>query len=112
MLLLIHFDQNSTHPNRISQKDPLPTSEVVITPEPCSYKLDLAKEAFLNRGFTYVKSEQNLHHWRASGRAGNAADVVLLERDTAVWIRASASGLGLPTEDTLITEDHWRVPSF
>ena len=85
-------------------ESPVPTSEVVITPEPCSYKLDLAKEAFLNRGFTYVKSEQNLHHWRASGRAGNAADVVLLERDTAVWIRASASGLGLPTENTLITD--------
>ena len=83
-----------------------PTSEALITPEPSlgSYKLDLAKEAFLNRGFTYIKSEQNIHHWRGPGRTGNVSDVVLWERETAVWIRASAPGLGLPMRDTLITD--------
>ena len=83
-----------------------PTSETVITPEPSlgSYKLDLAKEAFLNRGFTYITSENAIHHWRGPGRTGNASDVVLWETDAGVWIRASASGLGLPMQDTLITD--------
>ena len=88
-----------------SQK-PRPSSQAFITPEPSlgSYKLDLAKEAFLNRGFTYIKSERNLYHWRGPGRTGNTSDVVLWERDAAVWIRASASDLGLPMQDTLITD--------
>ena len=84
----------------------LPNSQALITPEPSlgSYKLNLAKEAFLNRGFTYIKSENNLYHWRGPGRTGNTSDVVLWERDTAVWIRASASDLGIPMQDTFITD--------
>ena len=92
-------------PQPLLPERPLPTSEAVITPEPSlgSYKLALAKEVFLNRGFTYIKSENDIHHWRGPGRTGNASDVVLWETDSGVWIRASASGLGLPTKDTLIT---------
>ena len=93
-------------PQPLLPERPLPNSQARITPEPSlgSYKLDLAKEAFLNRGFTYIKSEQNIHHWQGPERKGNASDVVLWERDTAVWIRASTSGLGLPMQDTLITD--------
>ena len=85
---------------------PLPTSQTVITALPSlgSQKLDLAKEAFLNRGFSYIREENNLHHWAARGSTGNAADVVLWETDGGVWIRASTSSLGLPMEDILITD--------
>ena len=93
-------------PQPLVQERPLPSSQALIPPEPSlgSYKLDLAKEAFFNRGFTYIKSENDIHHWRGPGRTDKPSDVVLWERDTAVWIRASASGLGLPMQDTLITD--------
>ena len=93
-------------PQSLRPERPVPTSEAVITPEPSlgSYKLDLAKEAFLNRGFTYIKSEQNLHHWTVRDSADNAVDVILWETDGSVWIRAITSDLGLPTENTLITD--------
>ena len=93
-------------PRPLGPKRPPPTSQTVITALPSlgSHKLDLAKEAFLNRGFSYIGEENNLHHWTACGSTGNAADVVLWETDGGVWIRASTSSLGLPMEDTLITD--------
>ena len=93
-------------PQLLGSERPLPTLQTVITALPYlgSQRLDLAKEAFLNRGFTYIKSERNLYHWRGPGRTGNAADVVLWETDSGVWIRASTPDLGLPTEDTPITD--------
>ena len=93
-------------PQPLLPERPLSTSEAMITPEPSlgSYKLDLAKETFLNRGFTYIKSENDIHYWRGPRGTGNASDVVLWETDSGVWIRASASGLGLPMQDTLITD--------
>ena len=93
-------------PQSLEPERPRPTSQTVIISLPSlgSQKLDLAKEAFLNRGFSYIGVENNLHHWTARGNMGNAADVVLWETDSDVWIRASTSGLGLPMEDTRITD--------
>ena len=85
------------------------TSQAAITLPPSlgSYKLDLAKEAFLKHGFSYIGEANDLHHWTARGSMGNATDVMLWERDGTIWIRASTSDLGLPTQDTLIT-DVWN----
>ena len=93
-------------PQPLGPERPLPTSQDVIASLPSldSQKLDLAKEAFLNRGFSYIGEENNLHHWAARDSTGNAANVVLWETDGGVWIRASTSSLGLPMEDTLITD--------
>ena len=93
-------------PQPLGPERPEPTSQAVITSSPSlgSHKLDLAKEAFLKRGFSYIGEENDLHHWTTHGSADNAADVVLWEADSGVWIRGSASDLGLPTEDTLITD--------
>ncbi len=97
----LHAPQQPIGPERL-----LPTSQAAITflPSLGSYKLDLAKEALLNRGFFYIAAENDSHYWTARGSAGNAADVVLWETDGGVWIRASTSDSGLPTEDTLITD--------
>ena len=83
-----------------------PTSQVVITSPPSlgSHKLDLAKEAFLKRGFTYLRQENNFYHWTPRVGEGTDTDVLLSERDGIVWIRASTSDVGLPTEDTPITD--------
>jgi hypothetical protein len=82
-----------------------PTSQVAITSPSSlgSYKLNLAKEAFLKRGFSYLRVENDFHHWTQHVSEDGDTDVLLWEHDGSVWIRASTSDLGLPTEDTPIT---------
>ena len=72
-----------------------------------SCKLDLAKEAFLKRGFSYVRQEKGFHYWnQQDGDIGNT-EVSLWESEDGLWIRASVSDTKLPTEATLIT-DVWN----
>ena len=92
-------------PEPLGTEKPAPISEVV-TPMPLSlgsHKLDLAKEAFLKRGFSYLREEDNFHHW-AENASGDDTDVLLWERDGTVWIRSSTPDVGLPAEDTPITD--------
>ncbi len=71
-----------------------------------SGKLDLAKEAFLKRGFSYVKQEDGFHYWnRRDGTVDT--QVSLWENEGGVWISASTPDTGLPVEATLIT-DVWN----
>ena len=100
-------------PQLLGPERPLPTSQSVITSLPSlgSHKLDLAKEAFLKRGLSYIGEEDDFHHWTARDSTNNVTDVVLWETDAGVWIRASTSDLGLPTKDTLIT-DVWDDTSI
>ena len=83
-----------------------PTSQVAIASLPSlgSYKLDLAKEAFLKRKFLYIREENDLHLWSADDSKDKTADVALWERDDTIWVRAATSGLGIPRQDTLITD--------
>ena len=93
-------------PDLLRTEKPKSTPEV-LTPTLLSlgsYRLDLAKEAFLKRGFSYLGEENGFHYWRKQGREENDIDVLLWELDGKVWLRASMSGVGLPTEDTLITD--------
>ena len=72
-----------------------------------SGKLDLAKEAFFKRGFSYVRQEDGFHYWsRREGEIRNT-EVAVWENEGNVWIRASTSDTGLPVEATLIT-DVWN----
>ena len=93
-------------PQLFGPERPLPTSQSVITSLPSfgSHKLDLAKEAFLKRGFSYIGEEDDFYHWTTRDSADNATDVVLWETDAGVWIRASTLDFGLPLKDTLITD--------
>ena len=82
------------------------TSQVPITSPVSlgSHKLDLAKEAFLKRGFSYLRVENDFHHWTQRVDEDGETDVLLSEHNGSVWIRASRSDVGLPTEDTPITD--------
>ena len=80
---------------------------VVSTPSLGSHKLDIAKEALLKRGFSYLREEDNFHHWCRQISEEADTDVLLWERGGAVWIRASGSDFGLPIEDIPIT-DVWN----
>ena len=72
-----------------------------------SYKLDLAKEAFLKHGFSYHRQEEGFHYWRQQVSEIGNTEVSLWERDDGVWLYAATSDTGLPTEATLIT-DVWN----
>ncbi len=72
-----------------------------------SDKLDLAKEAFLKRGFSYVRRVDGFHYWSRQGRGIGNAEVSLWESEGDVWVRASTSDTELPMEATLIT-DVWN----
>ena len=72
-----------------------------------SHSLDLAKLAFIKRGFTYVRENNGFHYWLPAGSMDDDAQVSLWERDGIVWVRASTSDIGLPMEPTPIT-DVWN----
>ena len=72
-----------------------------------SCKLDLAKEAFLKRGFSYVRQADGQHYWRQRSGPIDNTEVSLWESEYGVWICASTSDTELPTEVTLIT-DVWN----
>ncbi len=69
-----------------------------------SDNLDLAKKAFVRRGFSYVGQENDFHHWRQPASTIPNEHVLLWEADGTVWVRATASDTGLPIEATPITE--------
>ena len=72
-----------------------------------SGKLDLAKEAFFKRGFSYVRQANDFHYWRPKGSEIANTEVSLWENNGGVWVCASTADTGLPTEATLIT-DVWE----
>ena len=69
-----------------------------------SRNLDLAKEALLKRGFSYVRQEDGIHHWIRYGGGVNNTDVLLWESDDTVWLRTSTPDAGLPLEATPIAD--------
>ena len=72
-----------------------------------SGKLDLAKEAFFKRGFSYVRQADGFYYWhRHSDEIGNT-EVALWENKDGVWVCASTPDTELPMEATLIT-DVWK----
>ena len=72
-----------------------------------SGKLDLAKEAFFKRRFSYVRQEDGCHYWHQQGHESRNTEVALWENEEDVWVRASTPDTGLPMEATLIT-DVWN----
>ncbi|MDE0467640.1 MAG: hypothetical protein OYL97_11325 [Candidatus Poribacteria bacterium] len=72
-----------------------------------SGKLDLAKEAFFKRGFSYVRQEDGFHYWNRRDNEIDNTEISLWESEGGVWVCASTSDTGLPTEATLLT-DVWN----
>ena len=76
----------------------------VVPPSLGSQNLNLAKEAFLKRSFSYVGQDNGFHHWTLPGGTKRDVHVSLWENNGTVWIWGSMPGAGLPTEATPITE--------
>lgn len=81
-------------------------SNTVIESPPSlgSHILDLAKEAFLKRGFTYLTEKEGIHHWTQHTEVENNTDVLLWEYGDTAWIRATTQDIGVPMENTQITD--------
>ena len=93
-------------PDPFGEKRPKPTAQAVTVAAQSlgSHSLDLAKLAFMKRGFSYVRHDKGFHHWTPSNSAHNDTHVSLWERNGIVWVCASKSDAGLPTEATPITD--------
>ncbi len=79
----------------------------IVTPVPQSLgseNLDLAREAFLQRGFSYVRQEDGLHYWTLPESTIGNEDVLLSESDGVVWVSAATPDMGLPMQSTPITQ--------
>ena len=79
----------------------------VAPPSLGSHKLNIAKEEFMRRGFSYVGSDNGFHHWTRRTSESENTEVLLWESDGTVWIRASVPDAGFPTIPTPIT-DVWE----
>ena len=69
-----------------------------------SHNLNLANEAFLKRGFTYLQQEAGCHYWHLSDTKVDNKEVSLWEDADGVWVRASTPNTGLPMAAALITD--------
>ena len=67
-------------------------------------QLNLAKSAFVKRGFSYIRQENGFHYWSLPSGKLRDAYVLLWENEGIVWVRASTSDIGLPTETKPITD--------
>ena len=84
------------------------TSAVRVVPASFgSYNLNLAKAAFLKRGFSYLKQEDGIYYWIRPDSNVSDGHVLLWEENGAVWVRATTPDTGLPMEATHIT-DIWN----
>ena len=82
-----------------------PTISVVAAPESLgSDNLDLAKEAFLKRGFSYLQQDSNFHHWIHRGNRDKKIYAWLWEDQSTVWVRASTPISGLRINGMPITD--------
>ena len=69
-----------------------------------SHNLNLAKEAFLKRGFSYVHQADGVYHWNLPDSKVGDGHVSLWEREGVVWVRTSVPDAGLPMEAIDITD--------
>ena len=91
-------------PLREEKSEPSPQAAPVVPVFLSSHNLNLAKEAFLKRGFSYVQKDDGVYHWTQPDGTVGDRHVSLWEQDGAVWVRASTPDTGLPMEATHITD--------
>ena len=91
-------------PSEEQKLEDIPQVVSVAPPSLGTPNLDLAKEAFMQRGFSYIRQENGFHHWMQSDGTVGDEHVSLWESNGTVWIHASTPDAGLPTRAIPITE--------
>ena len=69
-----------------------------------SENLDLAKAAFLARGFSYLREDIGFYHWTRHDNHDDPLHVSLWEDQDIVWLRASTPNTELPMRAVPITD--------
>lgn len=108
-VLFAHIDtlrQALHEPRPISEKQQAPLGQVdTVVPQSLgSPNLDLAKDAFLKHGFSYVREDNNIYYWTKSDEIDRTGQVSLWEHDGVVWICVYTLRSGLPKGIMPITE--------
>ena len=85
----------------------LPETATVVPASLGSKDLNLAKDALLQRDFSYLREDTGFHHWTRHNAEHDYTYVSLWEEQGIVWLRASTPNTGLPTRATPIT-DIWN----
>ncbi len=81
-----------------------PTEPMLSIPDSLgSDDLDLAKEAFLKRGFNYLKQDMDFHHWVFHGNEGQTVYAWLWEEQGIISVRSSTPINGLMMRGVPIT---------
>lgn len=82
-------------------------TKVAVAPSSLESKnLNLAKQAFVKRGFSYLRKDSGFHHW-VHHNDDSEIHVSLWEDYGIVWVRGITPDFGLPTIATPIT-DIWK----
>ena len=76
-----------------------PKTVAIVLPSLGSANLNLAKEAFLKRGFSYEREANGFHYWTHSD-----VYVSLWEDQDIVWVRATTPNTEFPTNAVPITD--------
>ena len=74
-------------------------TQSVVLPSLDSVNLNLAKEAFLKRGFSYECKTNDFHYWQRNG-----VSVTLWEDQDTVWVRSGTPNTDIPIHAVPITE--------
>ena len=81
------------------------TETAVVAPASLgSEHLDLAKAAFLKRGFSYLREDTGFHHWTRQGEADREEHVAIWEDRGIVWVRTSTPNAEMPARAVPITD--------
>lgn len=92
-------------PEKREVKTVVPQTMSAVPQSLGSRDLDLAKEAFLKRGFSYLQQDGDFYLWIHHDSEGRSdTHVILWEDQDIVWIRANTPDTALPTKTTPITD--------
>ena len=96
-------------PAFLREKSLKPTHQTIMDAPPSlgSDNLNLARAAFVKRGFSYIRQDEGFHHWTKPSSTDRNEHVSLWEHEGTVWIWAFTPDTGLPMEATPIT-DVWN----
>ncbi len=91
------------HETELPQEEISDTEDVSLSSF-SSPNLDLAKVAFLKRGYSYLRVEDGCHHWELHDENGAVKYVSLWEDQGIVWVRATPPHTDIPTRAVAITD--------
>lgn len=99
----LHKLRDAFHEVDLPKEDPKKTTNVHLHAMG-SENIELAKKAFLKRGYSCVKEDSGCYHWELRGENDNIKFVSLWEDQGIVWVRTSTPDSEIPISAVPITD--------